>query len=245
MVILKYLPSLLALVSFANADCKNFTHTASSSGLPDYYTRTADGSQPISRGFVCDVPNADYEFNSSRQMRCNSTQCPIIGYGIVNVVGTTNLSLSEKDAKPLFDLVPKFTSYKPFFPYEWSGDVAQVASCLNAGENKAGWYAFTPTLLCAEGILSNCNNGPVEDGTAIRVCAPATYGGGKKPSPDGSITFVQGDRDTANFTSNPAATRSPLVNAAGRILASGSGVQIFGIAFWLVVCLGLGSSMVL
>ncbi|KAG4439939.1 hypothetical protein IFR05_004565 [Cadophora sp. M221] len=239
----KYIPVLVALLAFANADCKNFTQVATRFG--DYYTTPASGSQGVSRGYVCDAPNSNYEFNFTGQQRCNSTQCPAVSYGIVNVVGTTNLSLSEGDTAPLFELVPKFTTEKPFFPYEFSGNASHISQCFDVADNVTGYFAFTPFLLCAEGTLSECKNGPVEDGTAIKICAPHTYGPEGDRSPDGAQNFVSTDRETAaNLTSNPAAARTPIVNAAGRMATPGSGIQLLGGAFWLTVCVGLGSSFV-
>jgi len=241
----KYLPALFALLAFANADCKNFTQAANLHG-GGYYTSTASGSQIISRGYVCDVPNSNYEFNSTGQQRCNSTQCPAVAYGIVNVVGTTNLSLSEDDARPLFDLIPKSTEFKPYFPYELSGNVTHTSTCFNVASNTSGYFAFTPSLLCNEGTLSGCSGGPVEDGTAIKICAPNTFGTEGHRSPDGSQTFVTTDAETAaNITSNPAATRTPIVSAAGRSITLNGGTQHLGVVFWLTVCLGLGSTSIL
>ncbi|KAK0113533.1 hypothetical protein ONS95_013784 [Cadophora gregata] len=236
----KYLPAFVALLAFANASCKNFTQSSTRFGS-GYYTSTASETQIISRGYVCDTPNSNYEFNSTGQQRCNSSQCPAVAYGIVNVVGTTNLSLSEKDTERLFDLVPKFTTDKPFFPYEFSGNATRVSTCFRAGANESsGYFSFTPFLLCAEGTLSSCSGGPVEDGTAIKICAPHTYGGESNRQPDGAQGFVTTDRETAaNITTNPAATRTPIVSAAGRNIALNGGMQALGVAFWLVVCLGL------
>ncbi|PVH71933.1 hypothetical protein DL98DRAFT_660330 [Cadophora sp. DSE1049] len=238
----KYLPAIFTLFAFANADCKNFTQAATRFG-GGYYTSTASGSQIISRGYVCDSSNSNYEFNSTGQQRCNSTQCPAVAYGIINVVGTTNLSLSEDEAEPLFDLVPKFTTDKPFFPYEFSGNASHISSCFNVASNVSGYFAFTPFLICAEGTLSECSGGPVEDGTTIRICAPHTYGSESNRSPDGAQTFVTTDPETAaNITTNPAATRTPIVSAAGRNIGLNGGVQALVVAFWLAICLGLGSA---
>ncbi|KAH7327146.1 hypothetical protein BKA65DRAFT_597729 [Rhexocercosporidium sp. MPI-PUGE-AT-0058] len=241
----KYIPVFAALLELSNADCKNFTQATTQYGS-GYYTTTASGSQRVSRGYVCDVPNSNYEFNSTGQMRCNSTQCPAVSYGLVNIVGTTNLSLSDDDTSPLFELVPKFTTDKPFFPYEFSGNASHISQCFDAADNVTGYFAFTPLLLCAEGTLSECKTGPVEDGTAIKICAPYTYGPESNRSPQGDQTFVTTNRETAaNLTSNPAATKTPIVSAARRMATLGSNIQILGGAFWLIVCVGLGSSFVL
>ncbi|KAL5327626.1 hypothetical protein ACEPPN_005327 [Leptodophora sp. 'Broadleaf-Isolate-01'] len=229
MTLQKCIPVLATLLAFANADCKNFTQAATRFG--DYYTTTASGSQPVSTGYFCDAPNSNYEFNSTGQQRCNSTQCPAVSYGIVNVVGTTNLSLSEDNTTPLFELVPKFTTEKPFFPYKFSGNASHISQCFDVADN---------------GTLSECKNGPVEDGTAITICAPHTYGPESDRSPNGAQNFVTTDRETvANLTGNPAATRTPIVSAAGRMVTLGGGIQLLGGPLWLTVCVGLGSSFVL
>ncbi|KAH7379774.1 hypothetical protein BKA64DRAFT_686325 [Cadophora sp. MPI-SDFR-AT-0126] len=239
----RYLPLIFTLFASANADCKNFTQAATQFGR-GYYTSTTSDSQIISRGYVCDTPNSNYEFNSTDQQRCNSTQCPVVAYGTVNVVGTTNLSLSSDDVEPLFDLVPKFTTEKTFFPYEFSGNASHVSSCFNVAANVSGYFAFTPFLIGAVGTLSGCNGGPVEDGTAIKICAPSTYGSESNRSPDGAQTFVTTDRETAaNITTNPAATRTPIVSAAGRVIGLNGGVQALGVTFWLALSLGLGTSI--
>lgn len=142
MTLQKCIPVLATLLAFANADCKNFTQAATRFG--DYYTTTASGSQPVSTGYFCDAPNSNYEFNSTGQQRCNSTQCPAVSYGIVNVVGTTNLSLSEDNTTPLFELVPKFTTEKPFFPYKFSGNASHISQCFDVADNVTGYFAFTP-----------------------------------------------------------------------------------------------------
>lgn len=57
---------------------------------------------------------------------------------------------------------------------------------------------------------------------------------------------VRPDRETvANLTGNPAATRTPIVSAAGRMVTLGGGIQLLGGPLWLTVCVGLGSSFVL
>ena len=54
------------------------------------------------------------------------------------------------------------------------------------------------------------------------------------------------DAETAaNITSNPAATRTPIVSAAGRSITLNGGAQVLGVVFWLAVCLGLGSTSIL
>ncbi|KAH9219250.1 hypothetical protein DL95DRAFT_405170 [Leptodontidium sp. 2 PMI_412] len=157
-----------------------------------------------------------------------------------------SLSLSEDNTAPLFELVPKFTTEKPFFPYKFSGNASHISQCFDVTDNVTGYFAFTPFLLCAEGTLSECKNGTVEDGTAITICAPHTYGPESDRSPNGAQNFVTTDRETvANLTGNPAATRTPIVSAAGRMATLGGGIQLLGGPLWLTVCVGLGSSFVL
>ncbi|CZS97634.1 uncharacterized protein RAG0_06611 [Rhynchosporium agropyri] len=129
--------------------------------------------------------------------RCNSTQCPAVSYSIVNTVGSTNLSLCEKENEPLYALVSKSTTAKPFFWYKFSGNVTLGLTCLNMGENVAGYYSFTPFLLCADDVLAGCKNGPVEDGTAIKICGSNTFDNGQ-PQPNGDLRFLKTVRTTSH-----------------------------------------------
>lgn len=94
-----------------------------------------------------------------------------------------------------------------------------------------------------EGTLSGCKNGPVADGTAIKICAPDTFG--QQHSPNGWQHFLTTDAAAAaNVTSNPAATVTPEVDnskdsAAGRV-GFGWDLGSFGVAFWLACCFAFG-----
>ncbi len=117
--------------------------------------------------------------------------------------------------------------------------------------NVSGYYIFTPTFICAEGTLSGCKDGPVEDRTAITICAPDTFGSTGSKSPDGGTNFLSTDPETAKkVTSNPAATASPIVSssdsnsAAGRMLLLDGGLKVLGVGFWLAVCTGLGGMLI-
>ncbi len=235
---------LIALSTSVSATCKNFTQSR------DYYTTSSNTSQIISQGFVCDVPNSNSPNTASAPSRCNATtQCPVSSSGIINAIGTNNLSLSAGDVEHLYTLIPQHTTVKPTtFLYSLSGNVGS-SRCLDAPTSsnasvQAGWFAFTPIFKCIEGTLSQCSNGPVLDATTIKLCAVDTYGTAQNPSPNGVEGFVMSDVQSARgLTSNPAATREKvktvpsLSGAKGRVGVSGKGVVlgVGAVGLWLIL----------
>ncbi|TQS38145.1 hypothetical protein Golomagni_01357 [Golovinomyces magnicellulatus] len=136
---------------------------------------------------------------------------------MVSTVGSNNLSLSHDEVLPLYALIPTKTYYSPpYFPYSLSGNVTSANSCLSAhiangsvdDTTTAGYFSFVPTLLCIEGKLSQCEDGPVEDETAIQLCAVNTLDlGARGIVPNGVQKWVDTDVETAkNITRNPALT---------------------------------------
>ncbi|RKF75934.1 putative secreted effector protein [Golovinomyces cichoracearum] len=205
-----FLVALVYLSTNVVAYCKNFKQSR------NYYTITSPDEQIISKGYICDVPNSNYI--SPTVPRCNSTgECPAVTQGIVSTVGSNNLSLSHDEVLPLYALIPTKTFYvPPFFPYSLSGNITSANSCLSAhtangsvdDTTTAGYFSFVPTLLCIEGRLNQCEDGPVEDETAIQLCAVNTLDlGARGIVPNGVQKWVDTDVETAkNMTRNPALT---------------------------------------
>jgi hypothetical protein len=147
--------SLLMFSSHADAECKNFTQST------DYYTEPATAVQRISQGYVCDAPNSNYEIEI--HTRCNpTTQCPYYYGGFVSGQGTNNLSLSEDNILSIYALIPTKTIVKsePFL-YSYSSDLGNNnTGCFdvqprNSSSISAGFYGFTPNLICVDGTLSD------------------------------------------------------------------------------------------
>lgn len=184
----------LTFLSQVSADCKTFTQSG------DYYTETSATTEIVSRGYIC---NADSDYTSVIGHQCNMiSQCPIEAYGTINAQGGTNItSLSVDQILPLYTLIPSQTKSKPTtFLYSLSSEVTNLTSCLdipppNSSVLSAGYYAFTANLLCIDGTLSSCSNGPVNDGTPIKVCGVDTYGSAENPGIDGTENFVTSDSD--------------------------------------------------
>lgn len=211
--------SIMLLKTNVIALCKNFRQSR------NYYTTTSPQEQIISKGYICDVPNSIY--SSPEDKQCNSTsECPAITLGRVNTVGSNNLSLSHDDVLPLYSLIPIKTYYTPpSFLYSLSGNVTSTSSCLKAhtangtinDTTTAGYFSFVPTLLCIEGTLSQCEDGPVENGTPIKVCAVNALDLGTDGIvPNGVQKWVATDVETArNLSENPAQTRQTVRIEAG------------------------------
>ncbi|POS86428.1 hypothetical protein EPUL_003501 [Erysiphe pulchra] len=203
--------SVLLLITNVFAFCKDFRQSR------NYYTTTSPQEQIISKGYVCDIPNSNYTFSEDKQ--CSSTsECPAVTLGRVNTVGSNNLSLSHDDVLPLYSLIPTKTYYTPpSFPHSLSGNVTSTSSCLKAhiangtvnDTTTAGYYSFIPTLLCIEGTLSQCEDGPVEDETPIKICAVNVLDlGADGIVPNGVQKWVPTDVETAkNMSENPALNR--------------------------------------
>lgn len=220
-IIFSRLLILSFLLSITNvfAICKDFRQSR------NYYTTTSPQEQIISKGYVCDVPNSNY--TSSKDIQCSSTsECPAATSGKVNTVGNNNLSLSHDDVLPLYSLIPTKTYYTPpSFLYSLSGNVTSTSSCLKAhiangtvnDTTTAGYYSFIPTLLCIEGTLSQCENGPVEDETPIQICAVNALDlGADGITPNGVQKWVPTDVETArNMSENPAQTRQIVSTESG------------------------------
>lgn len=247
-IILTIAVYLTIFCKYVLADCTTFEKST------DYYSTTSNHSQIISRGYVCNKPSSQVEFPD--QMKCNSTQCATVGYGTVTSTGTNNLSLSESAASSLYTLIQQ-TGSKPSFPQELSGDTGRISSCLNVASNYSGYYTFTPYLMCIEGVLSGCSNGPVESNTAITICAPKSYGSGDL-QPFGIITFVYTDPESAAAISmNPARNLSTPTSStptssgtpsssetpggAERSVPFGGIAKALGTTLWLASCVVLGS----
>ncbi|KAI1007553.1 hypothetical protein K3495_g673 [Podosphaera aphanis] len=239
--------ALLSLTIEVLAVCKSFEQSR------NYYTLRSPDEQIISPGYVCDVPNSDYVLPTDQ--RCDATtECPGQTAGIVNTVGSNNLSLSHDDVLPLYALIPSKTYYTPpSFLYSLSGNITSKTSCLKAhtangtvnDTTTAGYFSFVPTLLCIEGELYDCNDGPVEDGTAIKLCAVnALDMGADGIIPNGVQQWVESDVITAsNLTQNPAYTRVPVPTEAG-ISLEDLGISGAGRSFGLNLWFGIGVSFI-
>jgi hypothetical protein len=235
--------SFLTLLSQASASCKNFTQ----SGYE--FTTVGSPTQRISQGYNCDVPNSNYA-NATAQ-RCDAkTECPVTFGGIVSATGTNNLSLSEDDILPIYSLVSKTSTTKPFL-YSYSTDKGNSTSCIGASSANSstpyiGYYTYTPFLFCVNGTLSECSNGPVDEGTAIQICAVETFGGFEDPQVDGEINFVStDDASVANATSNPALTATPLATLPKGVLMNAADGLSVRAGFWVAMGAVLGSSLIL
>ncbi|CCU82482.1 CSEP0464 putative effector protein [Blumeria hordei DH14] len=216
---------LVLIVSFlltpnVLADCRDFKQSR------NYYTLSSPDEQIISTGYVCDVPKSDIS-PLPGQSQCNATsECPAITSGIVTTIGSNNLSLSHDDVLPLYSLIPSKTYYTPpSFLYSLSGNVTSAVTCLTAhvangtvnDTTTAGYSTFIPTLLCIEGTLSRCSDGPVDDGTPIQLCAVNALDlGADGIVPNGVQKWIDTDVDTAlNLTQNPAESQTPIEAEAG------------------------------
>lgn len=205
-----------------SAYCRNFKQSR------NYYTIAAENVQTISRGYVCERPNSSYPITPPvNALMCNATkECPTVSEGLVSNIGTNNLSLSRDDVLPLYDLIPKKTYFTPpSFLYSLSGNLTPVISCVEAHKangsvndtSTAGYYSYIPTLLCIEGTLSRCENGPVENGTPIQLCAVNALDlGAQGIIPNGVQKWVATDLGTAqNMTKNPALSTEGIPTQAG------------------------------
>ncbi|RKF64931.1 putative secreted effector protein [Erysiphe neolycopersici] len=236
--------SILILITNVLAFCKDFKQSR------NYYTTTSTQEQIISKGYVCDIPNSNYTYSKDKQ--CSSiSECPAVTSGRVNTVGSNNISLSHDDVLPLYSLIPTKTYYTPpSFLYSLSGNVTSTSSCLKAhiangtvnDTTTAGYYSFVPTLLCIEGTLSQCEDGPVEDETPIKICAVNALDlGADGIVPNGVQKWVPTDVETArNMSENPAQSRKTVSTESGLSLEELGISSASRINYQIKSCIGLG-----
>lgn len=200
------LPGLLSLVSLsllipsALATCTNFTADRLSHGGTSF-TIPSSESLRLSAVINCSDPSTfdpvaiEGPTPITLHFSCNNTQCQLYTpeYYQIRVNRTLNITTGDiKVEDGIFELIdglgyfgrPDSTSLNQ----SWVYHSPAISTCLEKGQ--AGWWGFTSTLRCVDGVLSGCNStgGGPADGTSVRACGVALT----NDIVEGTVDFVTG-----------------------------------------------------
>ena len=213
--------SILPFVSGVAADCKSFNPDTRPSGDTSY-TKTASQTYRISALVNCTAGGSNNVPNSELNLRCNATQCALASESnfLVRVNRTLNVTTSSDAANSLFQVArSSFSSaLKVNLNQSWVYSSSGIGTCLNQGD--AGYWAFTPTYVCTQGVFSDCSgDGYPSSGTAVELCAVKMLSDGRVPHADGYINVVR----TFGIAPEPAPTNATLTPEQSRTGSGGSG----------------------
>ncbi|KAL9083400.1 MAG: hypothetical protein Q9159_005795 [Coniocarpon cinnabarinum] len=190
--------SLILGAPTVNAFCNTFTV------IPQNYTERGSTTTGLNNLTVA----ASYDYRVGPAIICNDTaaaaspNCPggtcapqLANGTVVDQTGVANVTLSPDDTASLFEMIAS-TAGIPF----------PVEACTTLGTPNAetyntcisptlvGYLTFTPLMNCVNGVLTDCSDSAVVDGTTVRACSPMTPQG----QLSGAIFFRQTDDATAN-----------------------------------------------
>lgn len=222
--------TLATFSSPCETTCNSFSPFVNPYNNEQVYTAT--GRTLIASEVVnCTGPNLGSQPQSSVQQRCNETTCslamPLEYY--VRVNSSLNISVSsDTDLRNIFNLaklnVSQFDSNVASTDLNVTmvHQLTSVSTCLRNGT--AGYWAFTPTLNCVQGVLHGCTGDTSAlDGMPITVCGAKMlshdYG-----SYDGFINVVYTNGVPLNGAAAPPnatmTSTNPLPSGSARTLSA-------------------------
>ncbi|KAI1409492.1 hypothetical protein F5Y13DRAFT_91144 [Hypoxylon sp. FL1857] len=187
--------SIVALLRLVVADCDNFDFTGSNEGVTTTYNTTFRTSAWV---------NCTQEIAIQDGARRNS--CEVHNPSTVGLVVHPQIDFpqvnDDETRRDIFSLVREKASASALAVTNFNSTI--VMNFTSDGTfyppiGQAGHSAFTPTLRCWDGVLSDCDDDDNLEGKATRVCGLAWLDSSDSQKPlgqqkyDGIENFVQTD----------------------------------------------------
>lgn len=225
-----------------------FTPGKNSYSTGETYT-TVGSTQRVSAAIYCLEVNYDPGPLYTGEQRCNATSCALgvpLNY-FVRVDSFLNITTSDADRDLLLQLIKSNVTdlHAGQFPVDMNATMVHqidaVSSCLDSGN--AGFWGFTPALVCVQGVLSGCTGSVSNlEGVAVTACGvklldlpSAQYDGQIGIVFSGAIN-VTGETVPPNATqiAKPATSTSPSSGAVEAMEVSGLGSLVVLIALTML-----------